>query len=231
MNVLARNYGFNIFVDNNDVTTDIHWISNAMNAFSHLQLIPSFGNEFNPLTSAKKNFLRMVTPDESIQVNINNQVTNIAINKNESPEVIEKILQDVLFGLAKLFPDKIANRIAIVTSSLLVGSTDDYEHAFNAIHHPIKEEGILFEWDSRIAFKVNVEGVEKNMNAITVIRRGMHALINQPIQDTLVVDTDLNTEHENQNFRFKYSDVNEKIHAMIEKSIVMRDSAYKLIGV
>ncbi|EKB14487.1 hypothetical protein [Aeromonas veronii] len=230
MKVLSRNYVVNIFVDNSDVTTDVHWISKAMSAFSDLQLIPSFGNEINPMTGEKRNFLRMVTPDELLQVNIQGQLTSITIaNDTDSVDAIGATIVKVISGLVALFPNKVANRIALLTSTLFIGSKEEYQNAFNNLHKPIDDD-IPFEWDSRRAVKINLPSVEDNMNAITTIRRGYHGLINQPMQDSLVVDTDINTAHENQSLRFKYAEINERLHLMVVKASQMRDSAYTVVG-
>lgn len=232
MKILSKNYAINIFVDNSDVTTDVNWISKAMSAFSDLQLIPSFGNEINPMTGEKRNFLRMVTPDELLQVNMQGQMTSIAIaNNRDSIEVIRETIFKVISGLENLFQHKKSNRIALLTSTLVIGSEEEYQTAFNKIHKPIDGADTPFEWDSRQAFKISVESVESNMNAITTIRRGYHGLINQPMQDTIVIDTDINTAHENQSLRFKYVDLNDKLSHMIVRANQMRTAAYNVVGV
>lgn len=233
MQLLHEGYVFNVFVDNSDVTTDVHWISSAMNAFSHLQLIPSFGNELNPLTGEKRNFLRMVTPDESIQINIQSQMTSIILIKNDHIEIIINAMQSIFDGLVKLFPEKKSNRIAALTSTLAIASDDEYQAVFDTLHKPltIGNENKPFEWDSRRAFKVNVEGIEGGMNSIISIRRGMHSLVNKPLQDTIAIDTDVNTQHENQTLRFKYSDINEKTATMLNETNNLREAAYTIIGI
>lgn len=76
----------------------------------------------------------MVTPDELLQVNIQGQMTSIAIaNNSDSIEVIRETIFKVISGLENLFQHKKANRIALLTSTLIIGSEEEYQTMLNKL--------------------------------------------------------------------------------------------------
>lgn len=193
----------NFFTDNKDISIEPHSISRYMDALSKFGLIPSFGSEFNPANNEKRNFLRMVSSDEAIQVNFGSGATNISIRDNDNIPSVCEFLELLFNELGRMTPHKKASRLSVITSSLVKGSSEEYDGVFANIFSP--HDGGIFEWDYRVARKINLHGVEDGMNLVSTCRRGMNGAVGGDIVDSIVLDTDLNTQFENQTQRYSYA--------------------------
>ena len=198
-------FGVNVvfFTDNKDVGVDPQSISKYMTALAKFELIPSFGSEFNPAINEKRNFLRMVTSDEHVQVNFGVGATNITIRDKDNVGEISDFLSSLLSSLNELTPFKKSNRLSVITSTLISGSFDEYSVVFGSLysHH----DNIPFEWDYRAGYKIDLQDVELGMNKVITCRKGMNGAVGGNIIDSIVTEVDINTPFENQIQRYSYN--------------------------
>ncbi|MFQ2329851.1 hypothetical protein ACK32Q_10180 [Aeromonas dhakensis] len=221
----------NFFVDNRDIGVDPQTISTFMAPFIRFGLIPTFGMEYNPNANERRNFLRLVTPDESLQINFNNGVTSILVKDRTSVEDIQRIFFDFLSGLANLMPYKRSNRLAVLTSTLFQGETEVYNRICRNIYS-IHDNGELpFEWDYRAAFKFDIAGVENNMNKVVSCRKGMNGVVPGDMFESIAIDTDINTQFENQTPRYTYIQAAQLLDTMLVESLQMQADFFQKIGV
>lgn len=231
MQLMVINYVINLFVDNNEVTPDVKFIGPCMTHLSAYGLIPSFGNEFNGLTGEKKNFLRMVSANEEIQINFQSQTTTIVMVVKSHLEEFPPVLSGILQNLNTIFPGKKSNRLSIIASTLLNGVAQEYDQIWRGIYTNSPGDIVPFEWDARQAFKINLDGVENDMNLVSTVRRGSLNTQSGIVQDAVVIDTDLNTEFENSTRRFTYIDAIPNLERMLLKNTEMTKLTMGRLGV
>ena len=231
MQLMATNYVINLFADNNEVTPDVKFIGPCMTHLSAYGLIPSFGNEINGLTGERKNFLRMVSANEELQINFQSQTTTIVMVVKSHLEEFPPVLTGILQNLNVIFPSKKCNRLSVITSTLFNGTVQEYDKVWKEVYVSSPEDSAPFEWDARQAFKINLEGVEDNMNLVSTVRRGSLNIPNGNVQDSVVIDTDLNTEFENSTRRFTYIDAIPNLERMLLNNTFVTKQTMEKLGV
>ncbi|MGL6263199.1 hypothetical protein ACSZMC_04555 [Aeromonas jandaei] len=230
MKKVISGVNINFFVDNRDIGVDPQTISAFMAPFIRFGLIPTFGMEYNPNANERRNFLRLVSPDESLQINFNNGVTSILIKDKTDFNEIQQLLNHFLSGLADLMPLKRSNRLAVLTSTLFKGESEEYDRICRNIYSVHVDGAIPFEWDYRSAFKLNIADVENNMNKIVSCRKGMNGAVPGDLFDSIAVDTDINTQFENQTPRYGYGQAMQLLDRMLVESLQTQDDFFQKIG-
>ncbi len=218
MQRILSSYTINFFCNNNDIDASPASISAIMQKLFHLSLIPSIGNEFNPLTSDKRTFLRMVTPDEKAQVNFMLNSINIQFmpSDDEYNEVI-KFIESVFNSLSGLYPGKAANRLSFIKSKIFSTTTEESDLIHNKLFTSLDATAPI-EWERRSVHTNNYS--IGNVNEIGIVKRISAAIPfhnNGREFNSICFDIDCNTSQHDTNYRFPLNDCMSTYSVLIER--------------
>lgn len=216
MKCAQNNQQFNFFTNNSDVSISPMVISSFLTALSRFGLIPTFGQEFNAFTGERKQVLIMTNPEQTFKIEFPSHAVLISAADLSLNEFGVKV-KDILGVLESLLPGKKANRLALISTSLFIGETEEYQSIYDKLF--TYKDVTPFEWDNRIAQKINSPAVDVSLNHVSTIRRCFvsSVLINSGREvDSIMFEYDTNTTSEATDFRYDWKKAIEIVEVLIE---------------
>ncbi|MGO5000533.1 hypothetical protein [Oceanisphaera sp. W20_SRM_FM3] len=206
MNLLHENHQLHFFVNNTDIEVNPDLIRAITEFFPDLNLAPTYGKEFNPLSGEQKDILVLISPDQSLRIEFPSHETMI-FKEGGTQEDFKKLSIRLIDGLAKLFPFKKGNRLSMLNAKFYEGSEGQYEALYKSLF--TYKQASPFEWDNRVVEKRKLPISREEINSISMIRR---VEIRTPYlkggkeTDVVIFELDSNTIHQNTSNRFRLQD-------------------------
>jgi hypothetical protein len=233
MKKVMTSYQVNFFSKNMDVQADAVTITALMSALGGLGLIPTMGTEINAISSDKHTFPRMVSIDEKKQVNFNSEVIHInylAVNDDDDFSEIKAFCSAVFNSISTIYPNKKANRISVVKSTIYEVDDDESTRVYELLFSKKINANNPIEWDYRVVDRCN-EGKEAT-NEIAAIKKVVAGVpfynSGRPFS-AISIDTDCNTIFENSDFRFTLSGCISDFDSLIGRSIIKENQCRAII--
>lgn len=224
MEIMSKHVVSNFFTDNNDIVVSPMLMNSLISEFSQYEIYPNVSSEMNIATGERKSFIRLCSPDEKIQINMQSLYTNIIVNidgckffNSESEAVLL-----ILSKLGSIFPNKLASRLSYLTCHVYSGGVDNYNSVYKKIFNKkLKDDIYPIEWEVREVFRETVDGELDKINVVSMMKRGAFTtpfMTQPPSNGSVLLETDTNTVFENQINRFSYIKAKELLPVFFEKS-------------
>lgn len=212
-------YQFVFFANDILIEPSVTNVAATMTAFQNINLIPGYGQEFNPLKGDKRTFLRMVSPDEKIQINF--QSESVVLIVQGDIDYAMNMASIIYSGLSTLdfINQRKAYRLSFVSESVYSGDDDEYNEVYKKIVG-LKTDDIPFEWDVRLAFRedINIYHAER-INLIAMLRRLDVRSAEAPHGvDSFSLIYDSNTHQENTTPRYSFLQAIDVYQELLKKS-------------
>lgn len=202
MNIAHESHQLHYFVNNSDIEAIPQLVSALRERFKDLNLAPTFGQEFNPISGKKRDILVLSSVDKTLSIEFpRNEI--LVIKEGGNQKEFKELTIRLLTGIGEFFPFKRGNRISVINSKFYTGSEDEYNSVYNNLFTYTK--ATPFEWDNRIAERKNLEKSKEEINSISTIRRleYQHKFIDKgEIKDIIIFEIDSNTIYQNTSNRF-----------------------------
>ncbi|WP_155644637.1 hypothetical protein [Photobacterium leiognathi] len=229
MKKLFSNLQLHFFTDNSDLPATSAVIKEVMSNLDSFDLMPTFGNEFVQQTNETRKFVCMVTSDETFKVQFLSNDIFISAENYDLESFVTRSLQ-ILDSLSKLYSQKRASRISILSTEAFESSISFYDSVFSKLF--VDDSSIPFEWDNRVVRKI--QSFEQ-LNSVEVVTR---VLVQPPMRsirkaavDALVFDFDVNTEFENQNERFSLQNVKTEYQCILKVLMESQKAKFERIDI
>lgn len=227
MKKLIDSKQMNFFTNNNDMQVSPPLIKSLLDVLGKFNLVPTFGQEFNPATGEQRQIISMLDPNQKFKVEFPAGMIGVSGVNMEDEEFVSKA-SDVLKSLKGLFPNKKGTRLAILNARVYQADVEVYDVLYKKIftYHAVTP----FEWDSRIAVKDRLDAFDEEINSISTIKRGMVQLVpafftNFSLTandiDTITFEVDSNTHYEDARARFDLEGCAELLKALALKNSIM----------
>ncbi|SPJ32262.1 hypothetical protein [Kushneria phyllosphaerae] len=206
------------FTNNSDILPKPHVITNLLPKLAQFDLMPTYGQEFNPNSGEKRQFIIMMSPDEKIRVEF--QLRRIVIvSEASSQQEFKGDAISILKKLYEIYPSKKGNRISILNTRIYEGDLQEYSDLYKKLF--TYHQADPFEWENQIAERENIEGSEEVFNCISTIRRCQISaafMNNGDITDAIVNEIDINTLPTKTEERFDLNNSIQTYEKLFEKS-------------
>ena len=227
MKQIIETYQYHFLSDNTDIEVTNENVSKIMSKFHRFGLIPSHGEEINPISKQFRKVLFLNNLEGTLRLEFGTNDIMIA-GKNTSLTDFHSKVFDILDILKDLYPNKKASRLSVVSSSAYQASDAEFENLYKDLF-TYKGASDLVEWDNRIVQRFSLEKSQEIVNSISSIRRGEMQLQGGVPFDVIGIDLDSNTIHQNTDKRFDYQaakDVyselkedNERMRGLLERYV------------
>ncbi|MGY8868870.1 MAG: hypothetical protein ACKVJE_00395 [Pseudomonadales bacterium] len=223
MNQLHESTQFHFFSDNSNIQPQPKLVTDLLTKLEDFELMPTYGQYLNAVSGEKRQFIILVSSDEKLRVEF--QMDRIVINIEELTlnDAYSKTAS-LLSSLNDVFPDKTGNRLSIVSNRLFQGDSEDYSELYKSLFTYHQAEP--FEWDNRIAERIQLDGTDETLNCVSTIRRSNitapFIFEGKPF-DAAVIELDINTIPQNSNHRFSLSSSIDFLSQMLEVTNTSRD--------
>ncbi|NCU07402.1 hypothetical protein [Pantoea ananatis] len=204
MELVLKTYQISFFTNNSDVTATPPMLSTLLGHLSGFSLLPMYAQEINPNNGEKKQMVIMTVPDQSFRVEFPQGAIFFHGTGYSCDEFLNKV-EGVFRILKNIFPNKKANRLAIVNTSFYQDSQENYSQLFKKIFtHPHADP---FEWENRIVERKSIDGLDEDVNCSSAVRRcfiqSQMVNNNNPIE-VINFEVETNTIGENNSLRFDF---------------------------
>lgn len=227
-------YQVNVFTNNSEINYSPENAMRLMTLFKDFGMVPNQIHEFSNTSPVPLMRPRLSTPDGEWAVTILS--THIAIDRNfngesiEIPDFFEKVK-----AISELFMTeykKSGKRVSLVTKSLFPEMEPEI---LDSIYRKFTQttqgyqENKPFEWNIRSVnrMKYNIAGQEEDINFITNVGRTQGNMTIKGSSnnfDRIILDFDINTIVENENYRFSHREISEFIEeASRERTQVLHE--------
>ena len=202
MKDIYQTHQASFFSNNESIAPTPPNITSLLGAFGRFGLIPTVGNEFNPMIGEKKQFIIMINSDESIRLEMPTGcfvLTKLGGNQEEFYDLVKQVFT----ALEAIYPNQKAHRISLLNSSFFQGNPEEYDALYQQLF--TNRKATPFEWDNRIVEKRTLKISEEIINSISSIRRSelrLPNINNGNPSDLISFDIDSNTDGNNLSQRF-----------------------------
>ncbi|MCF5910833.1 hypothetical protein K3H35_18845 [Aeromonas veronii] len=224
MENISKHVVYNYFTDNSDITVSPVLMNKLISEFSQYEIYPNVSSEFNVANGDRKSFIRLFSPDEKIQVNMQSFFTNIIVNVSENKFFKTELeaIQLIISKLNSVFPGKLATRLAYLTCHVYHGNEDEYNNVYkNAANREPASAIYPIEWEFRNVYRESVDNPLEKLNVISNIKRGGFTtpfVVQAPTNGFVLLETDVNTVFDNQTARYSYAQAHELLTTLYDKS-------------
>jgi hypothetical protein len=213
MELIHQAHQAHFFTNNADLSATPSVMSTLLSGLNQFGVMPTYGHALNAMNGERKQYIIMITPDEGFRIEFAPEKI-LVVSESKSIEEFWAFTSGVFEKLGKIYPNKLSNRLSIVTADVYKSSEEHYLELYKKLftYKDVKP----FEWDNRIAQKVTLENSEI-CNDISIIKRGqvrMPMLNGGELMDVILSETDINTDPRTTNYRFKCSEVMQTFEAL-----------------
>lgn len=203
-------YQFNYFFNNTIVEAKPENIATLMGYFDNL-FLPSFFEEPSPMGPKKVIRMNGISDYDGVLVIFGTEILSIQINSNEDDIkdkdfIIDK-LRYISSCLSKITGIGKSHRIAAIITSAIKMKSDVSDRVYRKFFNE-EPNANIFEWNGRKVERININGslynLVKSVNRMMLINADG---VNFKPFDGVLIEFDVNTQHENNSPRFDITDV------------------------
>ncbi|CAI1564053.1 Uncharacterised protein [Serratia marcescens] len=224
MERLFHGYQVNYFTSNNDVSATPPILGALLSQLSTMSLLPTFGQELNPMTGEKRKVVIMTDSNETFRIEFVSNTVIFQGGGENAEEFFNKV--EMAMGILKnIFPEKKANRLAFLSSTFYRDSAAKYDELYKSLFTHHKANPI--EWDNRIVERDFLEDSGEETNFVSVIKRCMirASFIDGGDQvDVINIEVDTNTIPENDTYRFDFDSALKIMRELLNKNVKLMGS-------